>query len=199
VTVVPERVWRVFPWDPSAREGERFSAGYVPPAQGKGRFDLPGVPGGVLYLAETPEHAVAEMIQHYRGQSVDEAELRIAGHALALVAVALPESIRREIADLCDPALLVRLGVRPDRTASRDRRATQAISAAVHAAGYAGLRWWSALAGDWHTVVLFRDRLDPAPAVGLPEPLGLEHPAVREAASALGIPLARRRLSAAPV
>jgi hypothetical protein len=43
---------------------------------------LPAVPGGVLYLAETPEHAVAEAIQHYRGQWLDAADLIVAGHPL---------------------------------------------------------------------------------------------------------------------
>lgn len=188
----PALVWRVFPWDPDAADGEPFSPTYVPPLQGKGRFDLPGVPGGVLYCAETPEHAVAEQIQHLRGQTLDEADLRIAGRGLALVPVTLPPMVRERVADLCDPEELLRLGVRPDETASRDRRLTQRIAASVHAAGHAGLRWWSALNGDWHTVVLFRDRLDSPLEYGAPERLTLDHPAVQEAARILGIRLNRR-------
>lgn len=192
MTAPPERVWRVCPWDPAAPPGAAFSAAHVPPAPGKGRFDLPGVPGGVLYLSETPEHAVAESIQHYRGQELDEADLRILGHRLALVDVRLPPDVRAGAIDLCDPEVLVRLGIRPDRTASRDRHVTQAIAADIHRAGHAGLRWWSALVGDWHGIVLFRDRLNPGLEFGAPEPLRLEHPAVREATSALGIAVARR-------
>ncbi|HEU0077266.1 MAG TPA: RES family NAD+ phosphorylase [Longimicrobiaceae bacterium] len=187
MTAAPGRAWRVFPWDPEAAAGERFSPSYVPPGQGKGRFDLPGVPGGVLYLAETPEHAVAELVQHFRGQDLDDADLLAAGRRLALVAVALPEPVRESVLDLCDPGELARLGVRPDETASRDRGATQRISAAVHAAGHAGLRWWSAFSGDWHTALLFRDRIPDPLSFDTPEPLTLQHPALREAARALGI------------
>lgn len=191
MTLPPGHAWRVFPWDPDAAAGERFSPGYVPPGQGKGRFDLPGVPGGVLYLAETPEHAAAELVQQYRGQSLDDADLVVAGRRLALVAVALPDPLREDVLDLCDPAALLRLGVRPDETASRDRGATQRISAAVHAAGHAGLRWWSAFSGDWHTLLLFRDRIRTPLGFDTPEPLALDHPALREAARALGIVVER--------
>lgn len=192
MTAPPERIWRAFPWNPGARAGEPFSPSCVPPLQGKGRFDLPGVPGGVLYLAETPEHAVAERIQHYRGQSLGKAELRVAGHELALVAVELPPQIRDSLADLCDPNTLIRHGIRPDETASRERRITQRIAAELHSAGHPGLRWWSALSGDWHTVVLFRDRIDPALKFGTPEPLTIEHSAVREAARVLGLTVEER-------
>jgi hypothetical protein len=64
--MTPVPLWRVFPWDPAAAEGDRFSAGFVPGGQGRNRFDLPGQPRGVIYLAESEEHAVAEMIQAYR-------------------------------------------------------------------------------------------------------------------------------------
>lgn len=187
MTRPPGRAWRAFPWDPDAVDGERFSPSFVPPVQGKGRFDLPGVPGGVLYLAETPEHAAAELIQQYRGQALDDADLVVAGRRLALAAVSLPDRLRDGVLDLCDAAELVRTGVQPDRTASRDRRATQRIAAAVHAAGHAGVRWWSAFSGDWHTLVLFRDRVGAPLAFSAPEPLTLAHPALGEAALALGV------------
>jgi hypothetical protein len=71
------------------------------------------MPGGVLYLAESPEHAVAERIQPFRGQPLDAADLRAAGHALALVRVELPQGLATGLADLCDPDVLSRLGIRP--------------------------------------------------------------------------------------
>jgi hypothetical protein len=154
--------------------------------QGHGRFDLPGVPGGVLYLAETPAHAVAEALQHYRGQRLDDADLIVAGHPLALVAVTVPRQTLDGVVDMCDPAVLVQHGIKPDQTASGDRRVTQRIAATIHAVGEVGLRWWSALLGDWHTVVLFRDMVGDL-AFGAPEPLSLQHGAVREAMRALGI------------
>lgn len=184
------RLWRAFPWAPEADDGQPFSASYVHPGQGQGRFDLPGAPGGVLYLAETPEHAVAELIQHYRGRNVDADDLRIAGHSLALVSVSLRDPVRSGIIDLCDPEVLVRIRVRPDQLASGDRRVTQRIAADIHANGHPGLRWWSALAGEWHTVVLFRERIHSSPPeYNTPESLTLDHPAVRNAAASLGIPL----------
>ena len=179
--------WRVFPWDPEADEGEPFSPAWVPPSQGQGRFDLPATPGGVLYLAESPEHAVAQRIQHFRGQSLDEADLRAAGHALALVRVEPPPDVVNDLADLCDPHVLSRLGIRPDETASASRATTQRLAASIHGAGYAGLRWWSALRGDWHTLVLFRDRIRDRLAFDPPEPLTLSHDAVRTAMRELGI------------
>lgn len=193
MTLPPAELWRVFPWDPDATAGERFSAGFISPAQGKGRFDLPGQPAGVLYLAESPDHAVAETLQHYRGQTLGEEDLLVGGHRLALVGGTVTDAVREGVADLCDPGVLVRLGVRPDETASRDRGITQRIAATVHAAGHTGVRWWSALSGDWHTVTLFRERLPDAPEYGAPEPLTLAHPALREAARAIGVGLAEHR------
>jgi hypothetical protein len=148
---------------------------------------LPATPGGVLYLAESPEHAVAERIQHFRGQRLEEADLRVAGHALALARVAIPERLGASLADLCDPGLLTRLRIRPDETASGSRRTTQRIAAAIHSAGYAGLRWWSALQGDWHTIVLFRDRLASPLRFEAPEPVALSDDVVQVAMRAFGM------------
>lgn len=185
-------MWRVFPWDPRAGDGEPFSPSYLPPGQGSGRFDLPGHPDGVLYTAETPEHAIAERIQQYRGGVLDDADLVVARHRLAIVAMDVPPGLGDGVADLCDPRVLVTLGVRPDDTASRHRPTTQRIAAAVYAGGHTGLRWWSAFFGDWHAVVLFRDRLARRPRFDAPEPLTLAHRALREAADLLGLGLTRR-------
>jgi hypothetical protein len=190
VALTRERVttaWRVFPWNPDAAPGDPYSPGWIPLAQGQGRFDLPASPGGVIYMAETPEHAVAEMIQHYRGQTLDAADLIVAGRPLALAQIAIDDDVTTGIADLCDPGVLVRLGIRPDETASSSRQTTQRIAAQLHAAGLSGLRWWSALSGDWHTLVLFSDRTKAKLRFAVPEPLSLSHRVVVEAARALGI------------
>jgi hypothetical protein len=184
--------WRVFPWDPDAAPGAPFSPGWVPPSQGQGRFDLPSTPGGVIYLAETPEHAVAEMIQHYRGQTLDAADLRVAGRPLALARITIDDELMAGVADLCDAAVLSRLGIQPDETASSNRRTTQRIAAQLYAAGHSGLRWWSALTGDWHTLVLFRDRTKTHLRFAPPQPLTLSHAAVIEATRALGIATTHR-------
>lgn len=193
MTAPAGRVWRVCPWDPDAAAGTPFSPQYVPAGQGSGRFDIPGLSSGVLYLAETPEHAVAERIQHYRGQLLDDEDLFAARRRLALVAVTLPEGTRDRVADLGDPKVLVRLGVRADETASRHRSTTQRIAAKVHARKHAGLRWWSAFFGEWHAVVLFRDRVKAALVYDPPEAITLENPALRDAAELLGVRIARPR------
>lgn len=182
-------LWRVFPWDPQAEEGQPFSASFVPGGQGGGRFDLPESRAGVLYLAEAPEHAIAERLQVFRNQTVDAADLRLAGHGLALTRTELPDDVWERGADLCDAAELARHGVGPDELAARSRGTTQRIGRSIHAAGHTGFRWWSAFFGEWHTIVLFRDRLDRPPGYGPPELLRLDTPALVETARLLDIEL----------
>lgn len=153
--------------------------------QGSGRFD---VSPGSLYLAETGDHAVAEKIQRYRGREIGPRHLTEFGHPLALVEVSLAPRISARIVDLCDPVALQRHRVRPDRTAARDIRTTQAIARSLHEAGATGLRWWSAFFGEWHTVVLFADRFSHRDlSLGPPSMLGLENPIVVQAAEAIGV------------
>jgi RES domain-containing protein len=178
--------WRAFPWSRTARPGEKFSASFVPASGGTGRFDLPGE--RVLYLAETPEHAIAEKIARFRGTPLQPRHLREYGLPLALASVAIDGPTRKSIADLCDPKALRSLGIAPDRVAARDREATQAIAALVAETGASGLRWWSAFFGEWHTLALFVDRLPAgALAFGTPRLIAPDDPALAAATSALGI------------
>lgn len=191
--------WRVFPWNPGAADGAPFSPRYVPPAgsQTSGRFDL-GTPS-VLYLAESPAHAVAELLQRFRGTGIipghllrGDANAPGTYHPLSLAEATLPQGIDARLPDFANPAVLVDLAIRPDQLASHDRAVTRAIARRVHAAsaGYAGFRWWSALTGEWHVTVLFLDRVDAASIeYTTPEPLDIAHPAVREAARFLNISL----------
>lgn len=172
--------WRVFPWDPAAKAGEPFSPSYVHPKQGSGRFDVSGKL--VLYLAESAAHAVAEKLQRFRGQKLDRKDLLESGRTLALVECTLDKKIVAKIADLCDPAVLLKHQIAPDVLASRETAKTQRIAGMLHDAGFAGLRWWSALSGDWHTVVLFLDRVHAGDLeYGKPQPLTIDHKAVQEA------------------
>lgn len=186
----PGPLWRVFPWDPNAAEGERFSASFVPGGQGRNRFDLPGSARGVMYLAGNEEHAVAEMIQGYRNspEPLTNEDLTVWGHRCALVSVGLAPDRWPRIEDLCEPAALAELQITADRPAYRDRRLTQQIASALHTRGHAGLRWWSAFWGEWHTTVLFRDRI-PADTItyGTPRPLDVAMRSVAEAARLLDI------------
>ena len=128
-----------------------------------GRFDLGDRPP-VCYLAESPEHAIGESLAAFRGTTFSASYLRQAGHPLAIVEVRLAARLVRRIADCTDPVVLVAHGIRPDALADHDRLGTQAIARRLHEHGgsgrekLAGLRWWSALTGAWHTNVLFTDR-----------------------------------------
>lgn len=186
------RFWRVFPWDPAAASGAPFSASAVPAGQGSGRFDIPHLTP-VRYLAESPEHAVGERLQTLRGERLAQENLEWYGRPLALVGVSIVA--RCDIIDLCDPRTLVTHDCRPDTLVSRDRVRTQSVAARLYATGVAGFRWWSSVLGDWHTTVVFANRL-PRGALrwdDTPEPLTLDHPAVRSAATVLGIAVTDRR------
>jgi hypothetical protein len=56
-------LWRAFSWDVDAADGAPYSIRSVPPVdkQTGGRFDNDAT--AVLYLAEFPEHAVAEVLR----------------------------------------------------------------------------------------------------------------------------------------
>lgn len=186
-------LWRVFPWDPSAEEGAPFSPSFVPHPTGRGRFDLPSRLSPVLYLAESPAHAVAELLHPWRGRSIDHRHLMRAGHRMALVEVTW-SPIPAPVADLCEAGTLARLRVAPDRVASRHRNVTQPIARRVWDSGAAGLRWWSRFWGDWHTTVAFvaraTDGAGPKLSYERPVPLEIDGPAVTGAAELLGIRVA---------
>jgi hypothetical protein len=190
LSISPRPLWRAFPWNPDAAEGEPFSASFSPGTQFHGRFDRPGHTAGILYLAESPEHAIAEKIQDLRNQTMVAADLVEHGYELALAELALADETFEGIADLCDPATLSGLKVRPDQIAAMDRTVTRGISERVHADGHSGLRWWSAFFGEWHTVVIFRDRLPANPECSTPRLLTMDHPALVSAANRLNIRLA---------
>lgn len=187
-------LWRAFPWDRRAAAGAPFSPSFVPRSTGRGRFDLPPDRTSVLYLAESPEHAVAELLHPWRGRRIDDRHLVRAGHPLTLVPIE-DGSDRRSLADLCDPAVLSALGIAPDQVASRHRAVTQPIARQIWDGGHTGLRWWSSFWGDWHTTVIFAARRarhgsGGALRFGEPEPLTRSHGALTNASRLLGIEVA---------
>lgn len=177
---------RVFPWDQRAAAGAPFAPDYVPAHQGSGRFDLADSP--VLYLGESAEHPVGEMLQGFRGRPFRDGVLRRFGHPLALVRINVPDELAAGLVDLDDPARLLALSLRPSDIASDDRSRTREIASRLYDGGATGLRWWSKLSGDWHGVVLFLAR---APLhrliVSTPEVLTRDHPAVVAACRQLAI------------
>lgn len=147
----------------------------------------------MLYFAESPDHAVGEKIQRFRGHDLEPWDLTEFGRTLALVQVEAPTGVH--MMDLCDPAVLLRQGLRPDHVAARSPETTRSVALTVHRAGPDGLRWWSPMWEECHCAMLFLDRVDPAAlAFGHPEILDLDHRAVREAAEALAIRIARGRM-----
>jgi hypothetical protein len=143
-----------------------------------------------LYFAESPEHAVAEKLQELRGRVLHDDYLFERGRRLAIASAELESGLA--LADLCDAEELARRGIAPDRLSYRDRKETQAISRDLHEdSDLAGFRWWSSFFGEWHTVVLFSDRLaDGALTLRTAEHIGLASPALAAAATALAIEIA---------
>jgi hypothetical protein len=162
------------------------------PGQTVGRFDLQDRPP-VRYLAESPEHAIGEVLSPFRGTDFRPAYLHQFGRRLALVAVTLAPALVDRIPDCTDPAVLGALGLRPDELAHHDRTVTQGIARRLHARGAAsgdpaGLRWWSALTGAWHTIVVFTDRERAGEVTfGAPRALGGTDAEVIRALGVLGI------------
>jgi len=167
--------------------GEPFSASYLGAGQTAGRFDLHDDPP-VRYLAESPIHAVGEMLAEFRGSAFRASYLIKLRHTLALGEVFVSSALLEQVADCTNPDLLQTLHLRPDELAHHDRVVTQAIARRLHDEQYAGLRWWSSLTGAWHTTVLFTDREERGMVTfGTPEPLTLGQPAVVAALPILGI------------
>jgi hypothetical protein len=194
-------LWRVFPWNAGARDGEPYSVRSVAPAhrQNYGRFDLGGRPL-VLYLAETPAHGVAEVLRGLKRNPATpfdpsrhrlaEDDLRGSGHPRALVQARLPAAIADRVPDLAEGAALARFGVRADHLSTGVRALSRKAARQIYAHGDAipGFTWWSAFGGDWHVTLLFLDRISlDEIEFGTPEILTLGHPAVQEAARELNL------------
>lgn len=179
--------WRAFPWDERATAGARFSPSHVPAPTGRGRFDLPVDRSPVLYLAESAEHAIAELLQPWRNRPLRAAHLVRGGRPLALVSVTLDEARVGAPLDLCAPEGLTRIRTRADEVASNQRDRTQRIAHRVWEARHSGLRWWSVFGGDWHGVALFEARTKNALAFADPEPVTVQSIPLRAAAASLGM------------
>jgi RES domain len=182
-------LYRWFPWVPGADAHEPGGALYVPRFdQGGGRHDNPEV-YGALYLSRLPASPVAEQLREYVGRPVEDTRLLREGFPGALAAV--DEEGLAELLDLDDPVNLAARGLRPSGVATRKRRLTQRMALELYGEGVAGFEWWSTIEAAWINVTLFADRVtDRLQVVDEPEPLTLDHAAVREAAEAVGVLLA---------
>ena len=154
-------LYRVFPQLPAAGPMEWGGALYVARVrQGVGRHDNP-LQYGALYVSRSPESAVAESIQKFRGQTLTDADLELVdGRRYALAAIddaALPAAGLQTV-DLDEPRELVQRDLRPSRIATRLRERTQPVALAIFDEGAAGIGWWSTLEASWPNVTLFAPR-----------------------------------------
>jgi hypothetical protein len=179
-------LYRVFPRIPGAGEEQPGGPLYVPWwDQGGGRHDNPDE-FGVLYLSRVPISPIAEILKDYRPRPITRNTLLNEGAPLCLAPV--DDATLDGLVDLDDPRTLADRALRPSTVATRDREVTQPLAFALHQEGVDGFEWWSTIEASWINVTLFADRVaGRLSVVGEPEPLTLDHPAVREAAEAVGV------------
>lgn len=182
-------LYRLFPHEQGAGSEDEWGALHVARAyQGWGRHDNPDA-YGALYLSREPAAAVAERLRRLLGRELTEAGLHPRGRTLSLAAI--DDAALNPLPDLDDPQELLDRGLRPSVVASRERDRTQPIALAAFEEGRDGISWWSTVESSWTNVTLFAERAIPKILLaGDPEPLSMEHPAVLEAAEALGLPVA---------
>jgi hypothetical protein len=180
-------LWRVLPWDPSARPEAPGGALWFPrPFQGTGRHDAPAR-YGCLYVTELAVSAIAEALAPFRGTGDLRPELLTRmGWSLAVAELELDDAA--ELVDLDDPHTLAAEALRPSHVATSRRATTQAYAARLHDAHAraAGLRWWSTLEAAWLNVTLF-DRALAALRSRTVRPLTPGDDDVRAAAAFLGL------------
>lgn len=180
-------LWRVLPWDPSARPREPGGPLWFPrPFQGTARHDNPSR-YGCLYATEAAISAVAEALAPFRGTGDLHPEMLVrTGRPLALAELELDDAA--PLLDLDDPRVLAAQDLRPSQVAAGDRTATQAYAARLHddQPDAAGLRWWSTLEGSWINVTLF-DRAAGHLRARAVDQLAPGHDEVRAAARFLGL------------
>lgn len=180
-------LYRLFPYDAEAPIDREGGALFVPRAlQGRGRHDAP--PSyGALYASRSVVSAVAERLQRFQRRRL-LAEHLTWEHGLSYAVAAFEEDAIDPLLDLDEPRELASRSLRPSIVATRDRRITRRYARAIHAEGRDGFAWWSTIEASWINVTLFAERVRGRLTLAdEPEPLGLGHPAVREAAEAVGV------------
>jgi hypothetical protein len=182
-------LFRLFPWIPGAAITDVGGPFHVPRLdQGAGRHDNPDE-FGVLYTSRSAVSPIAERLANLVGRTVTDRDLVREGARLSLASI--QDRSVEGLIDLDDPRNLLTRELRPSRVATHNREGTQPIALAIYEEGAEGFEWWSTIEAAWINVTLFEDRVvDRLTLAGEPEPLTLDHPAVREAAEAVGVLLA---------
>lgn len=172
------RLYRVFPWDPSAAVDQPGGALFIPRSS-TGRFDNPDLFQG-LYCAASPEAAIGERFARLRAWHPASFQ-----NAKATFALATIDTQDLALADLGHVPTLTKLGIqRVVDVVTRDRAVSQPVAARVYHLGTThGITWWSAYVADWTNALVWdTSRLA---LVGEPETLSVTHPAVVAAADIL--------------
>ena len=179
-------LYRVFPRIPDAGPRDPGGALFVPRLdQGRGRHDNPDA-YGAMYLSHVPQSPVAEVLREYVAPGAPPHPLLREGSQIGLATI--DDSRVGDLLDLDDPRTLVAHRLRPSQVATRERDPTQAIGLSIYEEGASGFEWWSTIESSWINVTVFAERAaDRLTLAGEPEVLTLDHPAVREAADAVGV------------
>lgn len=178
-------VYRVFPHLPSARPGQAGHPLYEHRPQRGGRIDHPDY--FVWYLARQAEAAIGESFGNLA--TWDESMLAFPqlGARRALGTFFLPDDLA--VLDLDDPQVLVDRSLRPSQIVARNLPATRAWGHRIYSEPdtaeptqrqWQAVSWWSFHRPTWTVLASWR-----RPELRTVEPLDLDHPAVRDAATSL--------------
>lgn len=137
------RLYRVHPWADGAADAEPYGPLFLPPGQGRGRWDNPDL-YSLRYFAAAPSGAVAETFGSLARWS--EEMFRVPRNPEAVRALStyeVPEGTA--LAQLADPQVLCDLEVgRVTDVIERNTRRTQRLAARVFELGdWDGISWWS--------------------------------------------------------
>jgi hypothetical protein len=179
-------LYRRYPFTRGAGLAEPGGPLYVPRLdQGDGRHDNPDA-YGALYLSRVPVSPIAELLRDAPQGVLQPALLLHEGEPYRLAA--FDDSALPDLVDLDDPRTLLRRDLRPSGVATRDRERTQPLGLSIFREGASGFEWWSTIESSWINVTVFAERAaDRLTLAGEPEALTVDHPAVREAADAVGV------------
>lgn len=184
-------LYRVVPYDPTAKKAAPGHPEYLHRPQGAGRWDNPAE-YDVWYFSTTPSGAIAESfgnLGEWTEDMFDVPFLPSGRRALAIFSV--PDDLR--LLNLDDAATLLEVGLRPTQVVTRNPAHTQAFAARIYrtptaggARRWQGIQWWSFHRPHWTNVALWAPLGSPTPATlqGVDD-LSLHHQAVTDAAASL--------------
>ena len=183
------RLYRVLYYDENAAPSEPGGVLYIPP-QGEYRIDNPTL-YTVLYAGDSVSGVCAEVF--YRGVyrlhwSSKMLRPLPSGHRRVVAWYDIPDTA--PICTLDDPAELQRQHLRPSRVIARDyKNVTQPWARTIYLQSqFAGVSWWSHCDARWSTFGLWDIKAIANTGV---EQLRIDHPALIEAADAVGVRIRR--------